>query len=183
MEKECPVPILGVVKPGSRTAARTTRNGKIGVIATQATVNSHSYARHINTLAPQCQVYEIACPRFVPFIEAGLLSGQDVEDAIDEYIGPLLDKDVDTLVLGCTHYPFLAGPISKYAGSAVKLVDPAAETVDELYDILLKQGIQGSNKTSGSQEFYVSGNDESFYKVGRLLLGDVIKAVAKVDLD
>ncbi len=183
MEKTCPVPILGVVKPGARAAARATRNGKIGVIATQATVNSRSYATNINALVPTHEVFSAACARFVPLVEAGLLGGEETRKAISEYIKPLLDQAIDTLVLGCTHYPFLASIISDFTGDNVSLVDPAMETIEELTQILSRKNILNNHQGSPSREFYVSGNDESFYRVGRLLLGDVIEKVDRINLD
>jgi glutamate racemase len=183
MEKTCPVPILGVVKPGARAAARATRNGKIGVIATQATVNSRSYATNIKALVPTYEVFSAACARFVPLVEAGLLSGEETRQAIREYIKPLLVQEIDTLVLGCTHYPFLASIIADFTGDNVSLVDPAMETVEELTQILTQKDLLNENQGSPSREFYVSGNDESFYRVWRLLLGDVIKKVERINLD
>jgi len=183
IESTCPVPLLGVVKPGARAAVRTSRNGKIGVIATQATVNSRSYTININSLAPTYEVLAAACARFVPLVEAGRLSGAETQQAIGEYIEPLLIEGIDTLVMGCTHYPFLAPIIGEFTGEKVALVDPAMETVEELAEILAHQKILNDTQVKGSREFYVSGNEESFYRVGRMLLGDVIEKVEKIDLD
>lgn len=182
IEKTCPVPILGVVKPGARAAVRATRNGKIGVIATQATVSSGSYSRNLKAIAPELEVFSAACARFVPLVEAGLLSGPDTSQAIKEYVEPLVQEGIDTLVLGCTHYPFLAPVIGEYAGEGVTLVDPALETVEELTELLRHRHLLNDHQGNGSREFYVSGNDESFYIVGRMLLGDVIQKVKRVDL-
>lgn len=181
-EKSCPVPILGVVKPGARAAVSATRSGKVGVIATQATVSSGSYTKNIKDIDPSLDVYSAACARFVPLIEAGILSGPETEQAIEEYVGPLLSQGIDTLVLGCTHYPFLAPVISRCAGQGVTLVDPACETVEELSEILRKGDLLNDHPGNKQRDFYVSGNDESFYIVGRMLLGDVIQKVHRVDL-
>ncbi len=183
IEKACPVPILGVVKPGARVAARVTRNGKIGMIATQGTVNSGSYTANIKSINATHEVFSGACPRLVPLVEAGILDGPETHQAMEEYIVPILQQGIDTLVLGCTHYPFLTPIISEIAGDAVTLVDPAAETIEELVRILQKNDLLNDTQPMGSREFYVSGNAESFYKVGRLLLGDVIEKVEKVELD
>lgn len=182
LEKTCPVPIIGVVKPGARAAVRTTRKGKVGVIATQATVNSGSYAHNIKAIDPDMEIYSAACARFVPLIEAGILSGPETCLAINEYLGPLLDQGIDTLVLGCTHYPFLSQAITQCAGEGINLVDPAWETVEELTQLLAERHLLNDQTGKQSREFYVSGNDESFYIVGRMLLGDVIKQVHRVDL-
>jgi glutamate racemase len=182
IEKTCPVPILGVVKPGARAAVQATRNGKIGVIATQATVNSHSYTNNIKALAPNVEIFSAACARFVPLVEAGLLSGPETHQAIQEYVDPLIQEGIDTLVLGCTHYPFLAPVISEVTGDKITLVDPALETVEELTGLLAQRNLLHDHAGSGSREFYVSGNDESFYIVGRMLLGDVIHKVKRIEL-
>ena len=183
IEKTCPIPILGVVKPGARVAARVTRNGKIGVIATQGTVNSGSYSANIKAIEASHEVFSGACPRLVPMIETGILDGAEIRPAVEEYIVPLLQQGIDTLVMGCTHYPFLAPVISNIAGEGVTLVDPAAETIEELIGILEQNDLLNDIQASGTKEFYVSGNKESFYKVGRLLLGDVIQKVERINLD
>jgi len=183
VEKTCPVPILGVVKPGARAAVQTTRNGRIGVIATQATVNSGSYTMNIKGIAPAYETFAAACARFVPLVEAGMLSGEETSLAIKEYIAPLLQAGIDTLILGCTHYPFLSPVIAEFSGDDVALVDPAAETIEELAEILFHKNLLNDSQAVGKREFYVSGNPEQFYKVGRMLLGDVIEKVEKITLD
>jgi glutamate racemase len=183
MEKTCPVPILGVVKPGSRAAVQATVNGKIGVIATQATVNSRSYSININAIDPNLEIFAACCARLVPIVEAGNFDGPEAYQAVEEYIDPLLKQDVDTLVMGCTHYPFLAPVIRDIAGNGVTLVDPAVETIEELNRILEKNNLLNDSKTIGNKDFYVSGNPDSFFKVGRLLLGDFIQKVEKIELD
>lgn len=183
IEKTCPVPILGVVKPGARTAVRATRTGKIGVIATQASVNSGSYAMNIKAIAPTYEIYSAACARFVPLVEAGMLRGNDTGQAVREYITPLLSQGIDTLVMGCTHYPFLAPVISEFSGEEVVLVDPAMETVAELVEIISHKHIFNDAGAGVTREFYVSGSPESFYRVGRMLIGDTIEKVDKIDLD
>ncbi len=183
IEKTCPVPLLGVVKPGARAATRVTRNGKIGVIATQATVNSGSYAANITAIEPALEIFSAACARFVPMVEAGMFDGPEIRQAVGEYIIPLLQQKIDTLVMGCTHYPFLAPVISDIAGDGVTLVDPAAETIEQLIGILESRALLKDSQVTGGREFYVSGNAESFYRVGKLLLGDVIAKVEKIKLD
>jgi glutamate racemase len=183
IEKTCPVPIVGVVKPGARVAARATSNGKIGVIATQATVDSGSYSVNIKAMDSRHEIFSVVCPRLVPLVEAGMLEGPEIHQAVKEYIAPLLNQGIDTLVMGCTHYPFLASVISDIVGNGVTLVDPAAETIEELIRMLEKNDILNDKQTIGTREFYVSGNEESFYKVGRLLLGDVIQKIHRNKLD
>ncbi|MDD4803075.1 MAG: glutamate racemase [Syntrophomonas sp.] len=183
IEKTCPIPILGVAKPGAREAARVTRNGKIGVIATQATVNSGSFSANIKAIDSDYEIFSVACPRLVPMVESGVFGGLETRQAVEEYTAPILRQGIDTLVMGCTHYPFLAPVISDIAGNRVTLVDPAAETIEELIEILGQNNILNDNHAAGTREFYVSGNEDSFYKVGRLLIGDVIQKVEQIKLD
>lgn len=183
MEKDCPLPLLGVVKPGARAAVQTTQNGKIGIIATQASINSGSYTKSIKAIAPHYETFSAACTRFVPLVEAGQLTGEETVLTVREYVSPLLQAGIDTLVMGCTHYPFLAPVISEYAGQNVALVDPASETVEELAEILFHRNLLNENSIDGHREFYVSGSPESFYEVGRMLLGEVIGKVDKIVLD
>lgn len=183
-EKEAnfPVPILGVVKPGARAAVRTSRSGRIGIIATQASVNSGSYRQRIREISAEAEVFATACPPFVPLIEAGQLTGAEVEGAVQEYVLPLKNQGIDTLVMGCTHYPFLETIIKKYVGPEVELVDPAVETIEELSRILQENQLL-NKQLKGRGEFYVSGNDQSFYHVGSILLGDLIQTVERVNFD
>ncbi len=183
LEGQYSFPMLGVVKAGARSANRLSRNYKIGVIATQATVSSQAYTREIQIINPSCEVFEAACHKFVPLIESGVLEGEEIQGAIREYIAPLLENRVDSLVLGCTHYPFLSSPIKEFAGCDIELVDPSFETIEELRDILIRDNLFNDSGDSPIRQFYVSGNDESFYKVGRVLLGDMIQSVKRAALD
>ncbi len=183
LEGQYDFPMLGVVKAAARSANRLSRNLRIGVMATQATVNSQAYTREITNINPRCQVFEAACRKFVPLVESGILEGEEVQDAIREYTAPLLENRVDSLVLGCTHYPFLAPAIKDFAGCEIELVDPSFETIEELRQILMRDDLINDSGKTPVRQFYVSGNDESFYKVGRLLLGDLIKSVKLESLD
>lgn len=176
------VPLLGVVNPASRAAIRTTHNGKIGVMATQASVNSKSYSRQIIELQPHARVYEVACPQFVPLVESGQLQGTEVSNIVNEYLQPLMQAGVDTIVLGCTHYPFLSTVISECAGPGVTVIDPSLETVAELKDYLQKRDLLNNATIATRREFVVSGDDSSFNNVGRLLLGDMITLVGQVEM-
>lgn len=177
-----PVPLLGVVKAGVRSACRVTGNCRIGVLATQATVNAGAYTSEIQSIHPDYKVFETACPRFVPLVESGRLSGQETEKAVAEYVGPLLEKEIDTLILGCTHYPFLEPVIREFAGAYLHIVDPSADTVEDL-KMILAEGNLLNNDAHPQRKFYVSGQDDSFYNVGRLLIGNIIDQVNRIELD
>ncbi len=182
IQETCPVPILGVVKPGSLAAVKASKGGRVGVIATQATVNSGAYRRNIQVINPDYQVFQAACTRFVPLVEQGMMNSNEAREAASEYISPLLEEGIDTLVMGCTHYPFLAPLLKELVGPEVCLLDPATETIEELAWILEKKELINDEKVS-AREFWVSGDADSFRRVGRLLLGDVIDKVGHITLD
>ncbi len=183
LEKVCTLPLLGVVKAGARAASKTSRNGRIGVIATQPTVNSRAYTRAVQSIGSGLQVFEQACPQLVPLVESGQLNGPAVREAVNEYVGPLMEEGIDTLILGCTHYPFLSEAIRDFVGPAVNLVDPSDETIDEVQSLLAGRDLLStSTRRDGCHEFYVSGQNESFFKVGKQLIGDIIKEVSRIDL-
>ncbi|NLB88643.1 MAG: glutamate racemase, partial [Syntrophomonadaceae bacterium] len=138
---EYSLPMLGVVKPGAWAASNITRNGKIGIVATKATVNSQAYNKEIENINSDYEVFAMACPKFVPLVESGVLEGDEVRQAVAEYIGPLLTKGIDTLVLGCTHYPFLSPAINEYVGNDITLVDPSYATIVELKNILAEMDL------------------------------------------
>jgi glutamate racemase len=187
------IPILGVVEPGVRAALQVTSNRRIGVLATAATVDSGAYPRRFQDLDPGVDVYAQACPRFVPLVEAGQTDGPEVRSAAREYLQPLQEAGVDTIVLGCTHYPFLAPVIGELAGEAVQVVDPATETVKELAALLASgppaAGAAGpddkghpacsphsfrpdASPDAVEHRFFASGATSSFYSSGRQFLGD-----------
>lgn len=176
------IPILGVVEPGVRAALQATGNRRIGVLATAATVDSGAFPRCFKAHDPGVDVYAQACPRFVPLVEAGKIDGPEVRSASREYLQPLLEAGADTIVLGCTHYPFLAPVIRELAGEAVQVVDPAEETVKELAALIASlppdverddaAGAPGRPPVRAEHRFFASGATASFYSSGRQFLGD-----------
>ncbi|MGB9792222.1 MAG: glutamate racemase [Thermacetogeniaceae bacterium] len=186
LKKKFQVPILGVLEPGVRAALSVTRNKRVGVIATAATVNSGAYPRAFASQAPDVKVFVQACPLFVPLVEAGLADSPEARKAAMEYLAPLKEAGIDTLVLGCTHYPFLAPVITEVLGEDVRLVDPAEETVKELAELLKKSGRRSSGSGSGPVDghlFFTSGPAVSFYSAGKRFLGDFPFVVHQVQLD
>lgn len=186
LKKKFQVPLLGVLEPGVRAALSVTRNKRVGVIATAATVNSGAYPRAFAKEDPDVKVFVQACPLFVPLVEAGLVDSQEARDAAREYLTPLKEEGIDTLVLGCTHYPFLAPVITEVLGEEVRLVDPAEETVKELAALLGRGGEKGAESASGSSDghlFFTSGPAASFYSVGKRFLGEFPFVVHQVQLD
>ncbi len=186
------LPVLGVLEPGVRAALETTRNRRIGVLATAATVNSGAFPRCFLAYDPGVTVHTQACPRFVPLVEAGRIDGPEVRAIARQYLQPLREAGVDTIVLGCTHYPFLAPVIRELAGDAIMMVDPAEETVKELSALLASLPLSSSRSTAGSADgqaaepeghrFFASGAVNSFYSSGRQFLGDFPFQVEQVNL-
>jgi len=191
------LPILGVVRPGAVTAALTTRNRRVGVIATPATVRSHAYFTAIKDENPAVEVYEHATPAFVPLVEAGQLSGPDVEAAVAEGLAPLLgERDargefvfplpasarIDTLLLGCTHYPLLQPVIAAVAGEAVKIVDSATATASALSELLAVNGLEATAGPAISHVQLTTGDVDAFRAVARRLFGDTFVDVEAVEL-
>ena len=164
LEKECDIPIMGVVKPGAKAAVEATRNGKIGVIATEATIGSGIYSHYIKELKSSATIYGKACPLFVPLVEEGLWDPV-TEEIARRYLAELIDNDIDTLILGCTHYPLIRSTVRKVIGEQVTLVNPAYETAIELRKVLADNGLlrEAAPKLGENQyQFYVSDMAEKF---------------------
>ncbi len=167
-------PILGVIEPGARAAvthdSRPGTHDCIGVLATTGTVRSEAYVRAIQRLDPSARVIQQACPRFVPLVESGLADSEEAEAAACTYVEPLRHAGCGTIILGCTHYPFLRLAIQAAAGDGITIVDPAEETVQALSNILLERGI-ASDALESSHEFYASGGTSGFADLGSRFLG------------
>ncbi|MGI9952957.1 glutamate racemase [Moorellaceae bacterium AZ2] len=177
------LPIIGVIEPGVREALAVTRHGRIGVLATEATIASGIHTRLLQSLEPSLKVYPQACPRLVPLVEAGMVEGPEAREAVAEYVEPLVKEGIDTLLLGCTHYPFLASVIQEVAGEGVTLVDPAASTAQELGALLQQHGALRHIHGSQAHAFLVSGSAESFRQVAQKLVGwPELRAVRHVKL-
>lgn len=165
LEKEIQIPIIGVVKPGAKVAAETTKNGKIGVIGTEGTVLSNIYPTYIRDIKKQVQVLQKACPLFVPLVEEGLLEDPVTDEIAKRYLAELIDLDIDTLILGCTHYPLIRDTIGRIMGSQVNLVNPAYETARELKELLEREALLNSRHPelgSNQYQFFVSDGAEKF---------------------
>ncbi len=169
LRKLYPVPIVDVIGPGALDAADTTRSGRVGVIATEATVNSAAYTRHLRSLRPDVEVWEVACPRFVPLVEQGVLDGPEAEEAARQYLEPLRCRGIDTLILGCTHYPFLIPVIRRTLGDGVALVDPARATAQYLKTVLREQNMMNEGKENPRHRFLATGSQASFRVIGKLV--------------
>lgn len=165
IEKELDIPIIGVVKPGAKVAAEVTRNKKVGVIATAGTIQSRIYAEYIEGIDKEIRVIGKACPLFVPLVEEGLLEDPVTDEIATRYLNELKDLDIDTLILGCTHYPLIRSTLGRIMGEKVTLVNPAYETAVELRALLEREGLlnPSTNRLGTNQyQFFVSDGADKF---------------------
>lgn len=180
LRREYALPIIGVIEPGSRKAVSVSRRGRIGVIATQSTVSSRKYEETILKLKKDVNVFQKACPLFVPLVEEGWLDHTVTERIAKEYLESICGQDVDTLILGCTHYPLLKPVLQKVMGKSVVLVDSAAETAREVKALLEHRGLSRISKRPPKHEFLVSDEPEHFRTVAKRFLGHDLPHVKRV---
>ena len=164
------VPVVEVIRPAVRRAMATTRNGKVGVIGTQGTVNSGAY-QDLFAVNPGVQAFATACPDFVPFVERGITSGRQILGVAENYLAPLQAEGVDTLVLGCTHYPLLSGVIQLAMGDNVTLVSSAEETAKDVLKVLTESDMLRANSEPPTRVFESTGAPELFDKLAARFLG------------
>ncbi len=165
------VPLVEVIRPAVRRAAAASRNHRVGVISTQGTHQSKAYVDAF-AAAPHLEVTSVPCPRFVEFVEAGITGGPELLETATGYLAPLQDRGVDTLVLGCTHYPLLTGVISYVMGDGVTLVSSAEETAKDLYRVLADAGsLRADDLPPPSHSFTTTGDPEEFRRLARRFLG------------
>lgn len=175
LQRDMPVPVIGVVAPGARAAVQATRNGRIGVIGTTGTINSGAYHRAIAALSAKAIVIDAACPLFVPLVEEGWLDHPATRLIAETYLAPMRDAGIDTLVLGCTHYPLLAPIIADVIGPGVTLVDSAAETAIALADVLHRQALETSGASVGLwHRFVATDAPDAFRRVGQRFIGPAL---------
>lgn len=171
IKAELEIPIIGVVKPGAEVAASITKNGKIGVIGTVATIESKLYNKCIKEHNENALVFGTPCPLFVPLVEEGWVNDSVTREVATRYLTPLLDTGIDTLILGCTHYPLLRNLIGEVMGEDVTLVNPAYETAAKLNELLKEQGLENtSTGKKAPHEFYVSDAAERFMSFANSIL-------------
>ena len=175
------VPVIGVIEPGARAAVEASRNGKVGVIGTRATIRSGAYERHIQTIRADFRVYARECPLLVPLIEEGWLDDEVTEVVIQRYLGDVLSQGVDTIVLGCTHYPLLRAALARIVGPEVSLVDSAKNCADEVRKVLLENNLLASGN-SGSLAVSFTDPSGPFLRVAVDALGLAISSAGVMRL-
>ncbi len=186
VQKEIDIPIIGVVKPGAKVACEATKNNRVGVIATKGTISSGLYTELIHAINPEIKVFGKACPLFCPLVEEGWHKDDPVTiEVANRYLSVLKDKDIDTLILGCTHYPLLRHMIGDIMGENVMLVNPAYETALDLKHLLDEKGIASDTKMQGENpyQFYVSDDAESFRDFANAILPIDIKKAKKIPIE
>ncbi|MCS7163637.1 MAG: glutamate racemase [Thermodesulfovibrio sp.] len=182
LKERLPISVIGVIEPGVKAALKVTKNGKIGIIGTEATIMSEAYPKKIKEMKPDIQVVSKACPLFVPLVEEGILEGIIAELIVERYLKELKKSGIDTLILGCTHYPLLKKTIQKYM-DGIQLVDSAEEVSREVKELLYNQGIINDKKDSGTKTFYVTDSPDRFRKIGEIFLNCKIENIFKVSLE
>ena len=175
------IPVVEVIQPAVRAAVRQTRNGRVGVIGTAGTIGSRAYDDAF-AAAPHLTLFSEACPRFVEFVEAGVTSGQELFEVAEHYLAPLKHAGVDTLVLGCTHYPLMSAAIQYVMGEDVTLVSSAEETAFDVYRTLVRHGIERSAGVAPTHVFEATGDSQvEFTRLVRRFLGPQVSAVELVE--
>ena len=180
LRKYFKVPIVGVIRPGALGAVRQTHNKRIGVIGTTATIRSGAYEAAIKRIDPTVNVFSQSCPLFVPLVEEGWLNGSVCRQVAQRYLEPLMRQRIDTLILGCTHYPLLAPTIRKVLGPKVVLVDSAKQTVTEVRGVLMGNDALSNGGVKPRYRFFVTDEPQQFDRVGHRFLGRVIGSVERV---
>ncbi len=176
LRDELDVPVIGVVEPGARAAVRATRSGHIGVIGTAGTIRSQAYVRAIHAENPDVRVTALACPLFVPLVEEGWTNHEATHLVAEEYLAPFVKDPIDTLVLGCTHYPLLKPVIGEIVGRSVRLIDSAEETALDARRMLAANDLAAS-EGEGEYRFIASDDPQQFLTLGRRFLGSAIERV------
>lgn len=186
VSKEFDMPIIGVVKPGARVAAATTKNNRIGIIGTEGTINSGIYTEFITNLRPEVKVIGKACPLFVPLVEEGMTDDIITRQVIERYLSSFKKENIDSLILGCTHYPLLRKSIGEFMGPEVNLVNPAYETALELKRVLERENLANKKDKDSPSEmyrFYVSDAAEKFKKLANSILPFDVETTKEIEIE
>lgn len=186
IEQDIDIPIIGVVKPGARAAAEATRNGKIGVIGTEATISSGVYDKYLREIKPDAKIIGKACPLFCPLVEEGLLEDPVTTEIAGRYLAGLIDSGIDTLIMGCTHYPLIKDTLAHIMGPSVNLVNPAFETARGCREMLERQELLNTEKIELGEDayrFYVSDAADKFKNIANMILPLGILGAKKIAIE
>ena len=182
LRREIDIPIIGVIEPGARAAAKATATKRVGIIGTAGTIKSGAYEKEIKRLLPEAFVFSQSCPLFVPLIEEGWTDDEATRLIAERYLNPVAEARTDTLVLGCTHYPLLKSAIGRVVGRGVRLIDSAEETARETAEVLREKKLDNPASGGARYRFIASDAPETFLTVGQRFLGSSIDRVETITL-
>ncbi|WP_284139758.1 glutamate racemase [Virgibacillus sp. LDC-1] len=165
LQKQLNIPVIGVIQPGARAAIKVTKNNRIGIIGTEGTIRSRAYAQALTRINEHIMVTPLACPLFVPMVEQGILAGQQAYDIVEKSLIPLRSSEIDTLILGCTHYPLIKDIIQEVLGSEVSLISSSEETARETSIILEWNHLLNDSEEAPKHQFYTTGELDIFTKI------------------
>lgn len=174
------MPVVGVIEPGAQEAVRRSENRRVGVIGTEATIASGAYTRALRALDPEIEVYTRACPLFVPLVEEGWVDNEVARATIARYLSSLKHSGIDTIILGCTHYPLLKKSIAEFMGEDVQLIDSAEETARVVQATLTHSSL-ARHKGEGGSSFFVTDIPDRFVKVGARFLGEQVESAVRIE--
>jgi len=183
LKRKFDIPIIGVIEPGARTAAVNTVKNKVGVIATKGTVASRDYEFAVKKINPDIDVYQVAAPILVEYIEKGILNGSDLKKLICEYVEPLNQYEIDVLILGCTHFPIIENEIKFCCNKGIKVISSAVETARDVKQILSINQIKSEKSLKPGRIFYETGDASKFLEISKIFLDTEIKEVKKIKLN
>ena len=183
LKKTFDIPIIGMIEPGAKMAARESKNKRIGVIGTRSTISNQAYSKRIKKNDPSIHVFERSCPLFVPLAEEGWINHKATYDIAEEYLKEFRKIDIDTLVLGCTHYPILAEIIQEIVGKEVKLIDSGIAAAESVKEELERYNLNTNKFSLGNESFFVSDIPMKFKELAELFLGKPISDVQKIEVE
>ena len=183
LQENFDIPIIGMIEPGAKKALEISKSKRIGVIGTYATINNHAYSKKLLEIDKEVKVFEKACPLFVPLAEEGLIKHPATKLIAEEYLNELKQAEIDTLILGCTHYPILAETIGEIMGERVQLVDSGQAASQDVEKYLEGRGLRNISNSIGQNKFYVSDIQTKFEEIAKLFLGKELDYFAKIELE
>ncbi|WP_265738333.1 glutamate racemase [Pseudalkalibacillus salsuginis] len=181
-QEKLPIPVVGVIHPGARAAIKNTLNREIGVIGTEGTINSRAYVKALRNIDSEVNVHGLACPEFVPLVESGMIDSHETLQVVYERLAPLSDFPIDTLILGCTHYPILAPVIDKVMGSNVRIISSGAETAREVSTLLYYSNRLYTGSRTPEHRFFTTGSSQIFNRLSNEWFDQSVKHIEHIEL-
>jgi len=183
LREKIEIPVIGVIEPGAQAAIDTTRNFKIGIIGTEGTIKSRAFEEALRKIDKNVKVFSRACPLFVPLVEEGWLDEPETSQIAEKYLAPIKDEGIDTLILGCTHYPLLKELLSRIMGQEISLIDTAEATAKAVERKLKEKNLLRKGNRKAVYKFFVSDDPEKFLHLGRRFLGKNIEKAERINLE